>query len=165
MATTVIIGSVDIVGFHQRPVLFASVKPILANIQIAIASARRARRYMNRPQEYVVLLKSVFDFPRLKTLVARPDFNFVFDGMHGVAGPYATRVFVDELGAPEESLLRWAGKNEQAQTTVSFARRRRSHLFAHTSMRVVFVCFCAMDMRPFFRLRAATVVALGIPVE
>ncbi|CAM9785077.1 unnamed protein product [Ascophyllum nodosum] len=57
-------------------------------------------------EEYVVLLKSVFDFPRLKTLVARPDFNFVFDGMHGVAGPYATRVFVDELGAPEESLLR-----------------------------------------------------------
>lgn len=59
-----------------------------------------------KPQEYVALLKTVFDFPRLKSLLARPDFSFVFDGMHGVAGAYASRVLVDELGAPMESLLR-----------------------------------------------------------
>ena len=35
----------------------------------------------------------------LKALLARPDFSFLFDGMHGVAGPYAHAVFVDELGA------------------------------------------------------------------
>ena len=35
----------------------------------------------------------------LKSLLARPDFSFLFDGMHGVAGPYARAVFVDELGA------------------------------------------------------------------
>ena len=35
----------------------------------------------------------------LKSLLARPDFSFLFDGMHGVAGPYAHAVFVDELGA------------------------------------------------------------------
>ena len=35
----------------------------------------------------------------LKALLARPDFSFLFDGMHGVAGPYARAVFVDELGA------------------------------------------------------------------
>lgn len=58
------------------------------------------------PQEYVALLKTVFDFPSLRSLLARPDFSFVFDGMHGVAGAYASRVFVDELGAAEESLLR-----------------------------------------------------------
>ncbi|CAB1105895.1 unnamed protein product [Ectocarpus sp. CCAP 1310/34] len=57
-------------------------------------------------EEYVALLKTVFDFPSLRALLARPDFNFVFDGMHGVAGAYASRVFVDELGASEESLLR-----------------------------------------------------------
>lgn len=56
----------------------------------------------------MALLKTVFDFPSLKALLARPDFSFVFDGMHGVAGAYASRVFVDELGAPEESLLRCA---------------------------------------------------------
>lgn len=57
-------------------------------------------------QEYIALLKTLFDFPRLSELLARPDFNFVFDGMHGVAGTYARRLFVDELGAPEASLLR-----------------------------------------------------------
>ena len=35
----------------------------------------------------------------LKSLLSRPDFSFLFDGMHGVAGPYAHAVFVDELGA------------------------------------------------------------------
>lgn len=54
----------------------------------------------------MALLKSVFDFPRLAALLARPDFSFVFDGMHGVAGAYASRVFAEELGASKESLLR-----------------------------------------------------------
>lgn len=54
----------------------------------------------------MALLKTVFDFPRLSALLSRPDFSFVFDGMHGVAGAYATRVFVQELGTPKESLLR-----------------------------------------------------------
>lgn len=58
-------------------------------------------------QEYISLLKMVFDFPRIAALLARSDFKFVFDGMHGVAGAYASRVFVDELGAPKESLLRY----------------------------------------------------------
>lgn len=57
-------------------------------------------------KEYIGLLKTVFDFPRLAKLLARPDFSFVFDGMHGVAGAYASRVFVEELGASKESLLR-----------------------------------------------------------
>lgn len=60
-------------------------------------------------QEYIALLKSVFDFPRIAALLARPDFSFVFDGMNGVAGVYASRVFVDELGASSESLLRCRG--------------------------------------------------------
>ena len=40
------------------------------------------------------LLKKIFDFDGLKKLLSRPDFKFVFDGLHGVAGPYATRIFV-----------------------------------------------------------------------
>ena len=28
------------------------------------------------------------------------------DGMHGVSGPYATRIFHQELGVPEENLMR-----------------------------------------------------------
>ena len=56
--------------------------------------------------DYLSLLKTVFDFGALKRLLARPDFSFVFDGMHGVAGPYARRLFVEELGAPEACLVR-----------------------------------------------------------
>ncbi len=40
------------------------------------------------------LLKKIFDFDGLKKLLSSPDFKFVFDGLHGVAGPYATRIFV-----------------------------------------------------------------------
>lgn len=56
-------------------------------------------------EDYARLLKSIYDFNALKTLLSRPDFSFVFDGMHGVAGPYARRIFVDELGAAPGCLL------------------------------------------------------------
>lgn len=56
------------------------------------------------------MLKDAFDFPRIAALLARPDFSLVFDGMNGVAGVYAHRVFVDELGAPGDSMLRLARK-------------------------------------------------------
>lgn len=57
-------------------------------------------------QDYLELLRSIFDFDALRALVARPDFSFVFDSMSGVTGPYCTRIFKDELGAPASSLLR-----------------------------------------------------------
>ena len=41
--------------------------------------------------EYLQLLKTVFDFASLKALFARRDFVFAFDGLHGVSGPYAQR--------------------------------------------------------------------------
>lgn len=47
----------------------------------------------------------MFDFNLLKTLIARDgiyllylDFTFRFDGMHGVAGPYAKHIFGTLLG-------------------------------------------------------------------
>lgn len=52
------------------------------------------------------MMKTLFNFDQLKSLVARKDFNLLFDGMHGVAGPYAIRIFKDELGVPESQLLR-----------------------------------------------------------
>jgi phosphoglucomutase len=53
---------------------------------------------------HINLLKSIFDFPALKAFVARPDFKLVFDGMHGIAGPTARAVFIDELGVPAENI-------------------------------------------------------------
>lgn len=55
--------------------------------------------------DYIGLLNKVFDFNALSKLVQRPDFSFIVDAMHGVAGPYAKKVFVDILGAPPSSLL------------------------------------------------------------
>lgn len=40
-------------------------------------------------EEHVNFLKSIFDFGAIKSLLGRDDFNFVYDSMHGVQGPYA----------------------------------------------------------------------------
>lgn len=55
---------------------------------------------------YLGMLKELFDFNALRALVARPDFTLAFDAMHAVTGEYARRLFVGELGAAPESVLR-----------------------------------------------------------
>lgn len=55
---------------------------------------------------YVEMMKTVFDFDAIKTLLARADFSFVYDAMHGVGGPYATRIFGGQFGVPAKALLR-----------------------------------------------------------
>lgn len=47
---------------------------------------------------HVKLLKTVFDFTKIKALLDRSDFSMIYDSMHGVNGPYANAVLVDELG-------------------------------------------------------------------
>jgi phosphoglucomutase/UDP-N-acetylglucosamine pyrophosphorylase len=49
-------------------------------------------------QNHVSLLKTIFDFGAIKNLLDRDDFSIVYDSMHGVNGPYAKAVLVDELG-------------------------------------------------------------------
>jgi len=50
---------------------------------------------------HVTLLKSIFDFDAIKYLLDRKDFSMTYDSMHGVNGPYAKAVIVDELGQKE----------------------------------------------------------------
>lgn len=52
-------------------------------------------------EDYLALIQNVFDFVAIRGLFQRKEFSFVFDALHGVGGPYAYRVFVEELGAPE----------------------------------------------------------------
>jgi phosphoglucomutase len=54
---------------------------------------------------HVQLLKSVFDFTAMKRLISRKDFSMKYDCMFGVQGPYAQRIFVDELGASPDVLI------------------------------------------------------------
>ena len=54
--------------------------------------------------DYAELMESLFDFERIKLLLASPDFRICFDGMHAVTGPYAQEILVNRLGAPACSL-------------------------------------------------------------
>eukprot|EP01114_Cavostelium_apophysatum_P014713 TRINITY_DN3880_c0_g1_i1.p1 TRINITY_DN3880_c0_g1~~TRINITY_DN3880_c0_g1_i1.p1 ORF type:complete len:559 (+),score=158.18 TRINITY_DN3880_c0_g1_i1:85-1761(+) len=57
-------------------------------------------------EDYLKVIKQIFDFNELRQLIARSDFKFIYDSMHGVTGPYCRRIFVEELGAAESSLFR-----------------------------------------------------------
>ncbi|KAL8161255.1 hypothetical protein V2J09_012744, partial [Rumex salicifolius] len=59
-------------------------------------------------ETYVNLMKSIFDFPAIKQLVSSPN----YDSLHGVAGVYAQRIFVEELGADSASLLNCVPKED-----------------------------------------------------
>jgi len=58
-------------------------------------------------EDYLRVIKRIFNFDQIKSLITRPDFKFVYDSMHGVTGPYCHRIFVEELGAKESNLYRW----------------------------------------------------------
>lgn len=60
----------------------------------------------------VKLLKTIFDFDAIKALLDRPDFTMVYDSMHGVNGPYAKAIFIDELGQPESVCMNAVPKDD-----------------------------------------------------
>ncbi|KAG0265621.1 Phosphoglucomutase-2 [Actinomortierella ambigua] len=56
--------------------------------------------------DYVELLEGIFDFALIKSFIQKnPSFKVLFDGMHGVTGPYGQRIFVEELGLPASSVM------------------------------------------------------------
>ncbi|KAH7834718.1 hypothetical protein Vadar_018927 [Vaccinium darrowii] len=62
--------------------------------------------------DYVKLMKSIFDFQSIQKLLSSPKFTFCYDALHGVAGAYAKRIFVEELGAEESSLMNCVPKED-----------------------------------------------------
>jgi phosphoglucomutase len=56
--------------------------------------------------DYLELLESIFDFPLIKQFLHEhlSDFRVLFDGLHGVSGPYARALLVDSFGLSESSI-------------------------------------------------------------
>ncbi|KFM66447.1 Phosphoglucomutase, partial [Stegodyphus mimosarum] len=54
--------------------------------------------------DYLGLMKEIFDFPLIKQYLAG-GFKILIDCMHGVTGVYASRIFVEELGAQPKSVI------------------------------------------------------------
>lgn len=77
-------------------------------------------------EAHVALLKTIFDFTAIRALLQRPDFSFAYDCMHGVQGPYAHKVFVDELGASAASLINATPRDDfgggHADPNLTYAR-------------------------------------------
>lgn len=55
--------------------------------------------------DYVSMLKEVFDFDLITKFLTRKDFSMRFDCMHAITGAYAYKIFCEELGAPGESVM------------------------------------------------------------
>lgn len=71
---------------------------VIAETQYSIGESNFCVQVIDNTDAYTALMKSLFDFEQIRSLLQRSDFSILFDGMHGVAGPYARRVFVEELG-------------------------------------------------------------------
>ncbi|POM83175.1 Phosphoglucomutase/phosphomannomutase alpha/beta/alpha domain I family protein [Cryptosporidium meleagridis] len=61
-------------------------------------------------EDWLKLMKKIFDFQKIQSLLNRKDFKMVFDSMHGVAGQYARKLFLEEFGLPESSMLHLESK-------------------------------------------------------
>ncbi|KAI6041318.1 hypothetical protein EDC04DRAFT_3060141 [Pisolithus marmoratus] len=57
-------------------------------------------------EDYVELLEEIFDFPLIKDFLHNnaQSFRVLFDGLHGVTGPYAYTILVGKLGLPSAAV-------------------------------------------------------------
>lgn len=81
--------NVDLSKVTSEPLIYGSSKVII----------------IDSVKDYIELLTSIFDFALIKSFLQNtPSFKVLFDGLHGVTGPYAKAIFLDELSLPGSSL-------------------------------------------------------------
>nr|CAB3264815.1 phosphoglucomutase-1 [Phallusia mammillata] len=56
-------------------------------------------------QDYVEMMTNIFDFNAIKSYIQDINFKMLFDSLHGVVGPYATKIVCEELGATPDSAI------------------------------------------------------------
>lgn len=56
-------------------------------------------RVIDPVEDYLALMQQIFDFDKIRDLIKSDGFAMRFDAMHAVTGPYAHRIFEQELGA------------------------------------------------------------------
>jgi phosphoglucomutase len=56
--------------------------------------------------DYAALMEQLFDFDRIRALLASASFRMCFDAMHAVTGPYAREILETRLGAPAGTVIR-----------------------------------------------------------
>ncbi|XP_075229379.1 phosphoglucose mutase 1 [Lycorma delicatula] len=63
-------------------------------------------------EDYVILMKEIFNFEALNNLIKERRFSILINSMHGVTGPYVRKIFVEELGAPENNTINIVPKED-----------------------------------------------------
>ena len=86
--------------------------PGLTVMKAADTSTEICIEVISSTDTHIKLLKSIFDFHSIRNLLDRPDFSMIYDCMHGVNGPYAKKVLVDELGQSEDSCMNAIPKDD-----------------------------------------------------
>ncbi len=56
-------------------------------------------------KDYADLMESIFDFEKIRELIASPDFTACFDAMNAVTGPYAEEILGKRLGMDKNALM------------------------------------------------------------
>eukprot|EP00919_Chromeraceae_sp_WS-2016_P025207 GHVR01059628.1.p1 GENE.GHVR01059628.1~~GHVR01059628.1.p1 ORF type:complete len:484 (-),score=111.38 GHVR01059628.1:87-1538(-) len=63
-------------------------------------------------QDYIIMMKNIFNFDLIKSFVSSSNFTMLFDGLHGVAGPYAKHLLGVELGVSDDALVNCIPKED-----------------------------------------------------
>jgi len=56
--------------------------------------------------DYVELMKSIFNFPQIKKMIEEKNFRILINSLHGATGPYAEKIFLEELGCNKSSCIK-----------------------------------------------------------
>jgi phosphoglucomutase len=55
--------------------------------------------------DYAALMETIFDFPKMSTLLGNKRFHMCFDAMHAITGPYAKEILENRLGAEPGTVI------------------------------------------------------------